>query len=437
MKKIILISIVTSGILFGADVNNLKIDQHNEVDRTKINAATIKQGETRIMGDAQVNNLTIRQKANGNEIEDSVINSTDVLDFSSKEFQEGEYYDRKRDDTLISQGRTILIDGKVENVEIDSDSQIMNGTTINAAIGNSVKIDQGLTVVEGHGQQLTNAKITSDNQILNSNIEGQGEGSTSIKQANFILEEEGAPSVARDIKVDSTNIIDGAIIGHANIKQSYTEVEDGGIFYDSNLKQHNSIIGETEIKKFSEISQGTTSIESSKASIQQEVTNLIADVQGESSSAVASEIKQADIEVEGNSDVTLVYKNHTNSIRNVDLQDSSIRQDITAINNESKVDNFRQQADNTVVSSNLDGSEINQNLLSVDNATLSGDTASVSLQTNLVSDTNLMDSYVSQADIKIINSKVEALSVSEDNELKDSDLYNTYLTQGHLIISGL
>jgi hypothetical protein len=438
MKKIIVMSITVSALLFGASVDKLTLDLENTVSKSKINAATISQGETNILGDANVEDLTISKKQEGNIIYDTLVNSTDNTDFRSIEFEELGYYDRERDDTIISQGRTLIIDGKVSNVKIDSDSIINRGTSINSALGNSVKIDQGLTLIEGAGQKLINAKISSENFISNVEIEGDGTGETHIKQGNFIMENDGAASTAINITLKSINNIEGGKVGHANIKQAVTELEKGGVLHDTNLHQTNIIAGETEIKDFSEVSQATTEVEEySVASIQQEVYNVITDVEGESSSAQDSKIQQADIHIEGDSRVSLTFEEHRNAITSVQLEDSSITQDTTNIKDHSIVENFRQRASNDVHKSNLKDSMIKQNNVFVQDSLLWGDDALVSVQENLVADSTLTDSYISQADVMIIESKVLGLTVSEQNTVYSSELNNATLTQGKLLISGL
>lgn len=438
MKKIIVMSITVSALLFGANVSNLTLDLENKVSKSKINAATISQGDTHIVGDSTVHSLSISKQDEGNLIHDTVINSTDNMDFRSIEFEELGYYDRERDDTLVSQGRTIIIDGKISNVKIDSDSIINGGTSINAALGNSVQIDQGFTLIEGSGQKLINAKINSDNLISNVEIEGDGTGETKIMQGNFIMKDDGAASTAVDISLHSKSAIEGGKIGHANIKQSVTELETGGVLYNTSLNQNNLISGETEIKNFSEISQATTEVEEySVASIEQDVYNVITDVEGESSSATDSKIQQADIYIEGDSRVSLTYEEHMNDIRSVQLEDSTITQDTTNVKDNSIVQNFRQKADNTVRQSDLKDSVIKQNNVLVSDSVLSGENALLSIQENRVQDSTLTDSYVSQADVMIIESEVLGLTVSEKNSLYTSELNNATLTQGKLLISGL
>jgi hypothetical protein len=433
MKKLIVMSMVASSILFAANVDGLKINQENEVERTEMNSAQVSQGETKILEDADVLDLSIKEKDDGNLIDDAIINADGMVDVTDPGFDD-EPYNRKNRDTIITQGKTIIVDGKVDDVKINSDSTITDAT-ITSFGKDSLEIDQGFTLVEGHGQQLTDAKITSDNTISNVEIEGGNRDGTKIKQANFLMLDEGDASKADDIEIDTTNVIDGGKIGQADIKQAVTQLTDGAVAENFNVKQHNNIEGDTEIQDYSEISQGVTTINDATISkLDQTVTNIIADVKGDSSLAVDSKIKQADINVQDDSDVALVYLDHTNTIRNAELQDSTITQDTLLAVDDSVVRNFKQQANNSVVNVTAEDSSIKQNALLISNSTLDGRDSSVSIQNNEIKDSHLLDSRLSQASILIKDSDVIDLSVSEDNKVHDSSLRNAVLTQGRLVI---
>ncbi|CAA6814305.1 MAG: Unknown protein [uncultured Sulfurovum sp.] len=438
MKKLIVTSIATSMILFAANVDGLDMDQENRVQDSKINAAIIMQGKTEIWGEADVTGLTVKSKDRGNIIEHSIINGAANLDFQSNEFMNSEYYDRELDDSIVTQGRTKVINGKVNNVSIDSDSVINDETTINAATGNSVTIDQGFTLVDGYGQELTDAHIKSDNRISNVDIEGESVGSTTIRQANFKMINEGAASSAKNINIDSTNVIEGGKIGHAIIKQASTELKNGAIAENFDLVQENIISGDTEIKEFSEVSQGVIKVDNSKiSSLEQSVQNIISDVQGDSSSAVDSKIVQSEIDVQNNSDLSLTQLAHTNIIRSSELVDSTITQDTILVTDNSVVQNFTQEADSLVHHVEAENSEILQNAMVVINSTIDSRNASTSKQNNIVSDTDLTDARVGQAMVYVKDSQVMDLMVSEENVVTDSSLHNAYVTQGELLISSL
>jgi hypothetical protein len=438
MKKIGLLSVIVSAALFGANVNKLNMDQENTIDESKVNAAIIMQGATEIRGYANVEKLELSNKDRGNVIENTIINGAANLDFDSSEFLDSEYYDRELDDSIVTQGRTRIINGDVKNVKIDSDNTIDDHTTINAALGNSVAIDQGFTLVEGHGQQLTNTHMTTDNRISNVEIEGDSVGSTVVQQGNFIMKDYGAGSTGDDIRINSTSAIEGGRIGHAKIQQSVTQLQNGALAEQLDLTQSNLISGETEIRDFSEISQSVVNVDDAKlSSLQQTVHNTIADVQGDSSSTVDSKIVQSKVDIQSDSRVAIVQLEHENIIRNAELVDSSIIQDSTLVKNNSFMNHFTQQADSLVQNAELDRSKVLQNVMTVDNSTLDSMTASTSIQNNIVSKTDLVDSHLSQAMVQIKDSAVIDLTVSEDNTVNNSSINNACITQGHLVISSL
>jgi|GEM_PF-3278272 len=433
MKKLIIMSMVASSILLASNVDGLKIDQENAVERTQLNSVKISQGETEILENADVSDLSIGKKDEGNLIDDTLINTTGAVDVAHPTFDDEPYNINNRK-TMITQGRTTVVDGKMDTAKIESDSTIDNAT-IQAFGLDTLEIDQGFTLVQGDGQELTDAKITSDNTIANVDIEGGYGRGTKIKQGNFLMLDEGDASEADDINIDTTNIIDGGKIGQADIKQAVTQLTEGAVAENFDVLQHNTIEGDTEIKDFAEISQGVTSIKNAKISkLEQNVNNVISDVTGDSSSAVDSKIKQADIYVRDNSDISLVYDSHTNTMRNTDLVDSTVTQDTVYAADGSIVRNFTQQADNSVVNVTADNSTIKQNALLINNSTLDGRESSVSKQNNEVRGSDLVDSYLAQASINIKDSKVIDLSVSEDNRVDDSSFRNAILTQGRLAV---
>lgn len=431
MKKLILISIVASSVLFASNVDELKIVQENEVERTEMNSAKVSQGET-ILVDADIDNLKIKEKKDGNAIKDTLINTDGAVDVTDPGFDETPYNHHKRD-TVITQGRTIVIDGEVKDAKINSDSTI-DDSTITAFGHDSLAIDQGFTLVEGAGQELKDAKIKSDNTISDVEIEGGGQGGTKIKQANFLMLDEGGASEATDIKINTRNLITGGTIGQADIKQAVTELTDGAVAKKLDVEQHNIIRGNTEIQNYSEISQGVTSVDNATISkLDQKVTNVIADVEGSSSAAVDSKIKQADINVKSGSDVALVYEDHTNVIRDVQVEDSTLKQDTLLAKNDSYIRDFKQKADNSVIDVRAVDSKISQNSLRMSDATLDG-SPSVSLQKNVIKDSHLLNSRLAQASISIKESMVTDLVVSEKNRVHDSSFRNAVLTQGRLVI---
>jgi len=438
MKKIGLLSVIVSAALFGANVNSLNMDQENTIDNSKINAAIIMQGTTEIQGNANVEKLELTNKDRGNVIENTIVNGAANLDFDSSEFMDSEYYDRELDDSIVTQGRTRIINGNVKNVKIDSDNTINDHTTINAALGNSVAIDQGLTLVEGHGQQLTNTHMVTDNRISNVDIEGDSVGSTVVQQGNFIMRDYGAGSTGDDIKINSTSVIEGGKIGHAQIKQSVTELQNGAIAEQLNLTQSNVINGETEIKDFSEISQSVVNVDNALLSaLEQNVHNTITDVEGSSSSVVDSKIIQSKVDIQSDSKVNIVQLEHENIIKNTQLVDSSIIQDSLLATNNSFIYPFTQQADSLVQNTELENSEILQNVMVVDNSTINSMTASTSIQNNEVTNTDVTDALVTQAMVVINDSSVRDLTVSEDNLVRNSSVNNAYVSQGNLVISSL
>lgn len=438
MKKLIVTSIVTSAMLFAANVDGLDMSQENTISNTKINAAIVTQGKTEIWGQAEVEGLKITNKDKGNVIDDTLINGAANLDFTSKRFEYSEYYDRELDDSVVTQGSTKIINGKVSNLKIDSDSVINEGTTINTPVGNSVTIDQGFTLVSGISQELSDANIKSDNRISSVDIQGEGVGSTVITQAKFEMMDAGAGSSATKVNLDTTNVIEGGHIGRAKIKQAYTGLSNGAVVEDLTLVQENTISGESEIKDFSEISQGVVTVNNSKLTgLEQNVQNIITDVEGESSSAVDSSIVQSRIDVMGNSDVSLVQLPHTNTIQNTQLLDSSVKQDTVLANANSVIKNFSQESDSTIDGVVAENSTIVQNTTDVIHGTIDSRNASTSKQNNLVQNTDVTDAYLGQAMTLVRHSEVMDLTVSQENEVSDSSLHNSYVTQGELIVSNI
>ena len=276
MKKTIIISLVISSLLMGANtVDNLTIEQENRISSSStINNATVHQGKSEIIGSSDVDKVSILQK--GSE-DGNVIDNSDIIGSDTEK-------------TIVYQGLTHIKNSKVENIELESINKIMNVNAIHDA--------------------------------------------TTIKQGNFIINDSNATdSSGVDVDIDSLNRIKGSSvtsnmdINASDIQQAVTLITNGAKVDGLALQYKNEII-ESDLDSV-EIYQGTLDVNSS------EVHELYVESSDgddksiqliNSTNVTGGSIHQNSIYVSNNAHVNIMKVYTTNKIENSTLTNSNISQ---------------------------------------------------------------------------------------------------------------
>lgn len=422
MKKTIAISIITSAMLFGATVTNLSTDQVNQVTGSTLDDVTLDQGKTAISGSANVDTLTITQRgATAAETGNSVTNLTINGNTSST--------------TLVSQGTTDVSNSTVHNVTIDSDS-IINGGSVSGA----GELTQGKTAVGG-GSTLENVGIESTNTINNAAISASG-------SSEGFLVTQGTLSVSGDanasdatanlIDLSSTNIIDdGVSIADSRVEQALTQIDGSGTTASGlNLLQENTLNGTGVITNGSIVLQAVTKIDTGADvhGLKTNVKNNMNSLNSDNSTVVQNHINIHTDSVVTDMDISTGGTNH-NTISNVSATDSTITQNTYNITNGSNINGITAVHDNIISNSTFNGAHIGQDLVDINNSTLTAPVAFNS--TNSITNMNVVgaNNEIHQAVTVINNATVTAPTLTSNNSISGVDLDNTEISQSSVSIA--
>ena len=396
MKKIIILSIIASSMIFATNVDNIDDDIINKINNnTHVNSnSLIYQGTIDIDRDgssSDVTNLTIKEANSpidsgvGNEITGSTI------DFST-----------------IGQGAVIIDNSKINNLGLETYNLVENST-----INNNSLIHQGMFV-------------SSDSNA--------------------------SDSVADDVNIESRNTIQSGSVGVASsvsnsrVSQSYTELKNGADVKNLKLDQVNTIVNST-IGGDSNVSQADTIIDNSivdnlSTKFGTAIGHNFNDI-GHSNIDTTSKVTQNYTQITNGSNVKNIENGgNLNQISQVNSSNSNIAQNSLMIDN-SSLENFKQQKDNQAYGLTVTGSRISQSVVSIANSADVKNISSDTTSTNKIHSSTIAGSIVSQNDIDIDNSIVDGLHSIQTNTIdattangsSDSNITNSHIKQGKFLIA--
>ncbi len=209
MKKIILISMIASGMLLAETVNELTTNINNNINNglsAGINNANVSQGHTIVSGDSDIDTLNITQTVNE-------INSVAI------------------DSATVNQGLTEINDGSVSDTSLTStniikDSAVRTGATVN----------QASTIVNG-GAELEDTTVTSTNTLM-----GIVENDADVSQATLELNGDNT-ELNNDSELTSTNSII-ANIDASEVHQARVRVGGGYTVSTLLMSEVNALTGD-------------------------------------------------------------------------------------------------------------------------------------------------------------------------------------------------
>jgi len=427
MTKTIVISIVTSAMLFGATVNDLTTDQVNKVENSaNIDNATINQGKVDINGGTTSVNSYYHGGATGdgsntNTIKGTVINGAEGSDGSVK----------------VDQGGLTISGGAVvSNSQDHSENTITNGTIDSTSTSGGVAVKQG--DIDINGGEYSNMDIHSINNITGANIQANGEGSTLVTQATLTVSDANVSDSAEATNVDltSTNTIEGGgLISNSTVKQSDTVITgSSSVVSGLNVNQTNIINTGEAIKNGSTVTQATTKInDSTFTEFTETVTNTMTNV-----AADGSTLKQNDITVTGGSHVS-GFTNNTNGDHGNTMDDvtatngATLTQNTTTIDS-STVDDMTSTQENYMKEITANGSyNVKQGDISLTNAVIDGnlevDYHNEMERVDMIGAGSVSQGTLTIGDSNATGTVAESIDIKSVNKLTDTDLENTNVAQ--------
>jgi hypothetical protein len=423
MRKTIVISIVTSAMLFGANVTELSTDQVNKTQNSTISNATVDQGKTEITGvGTTVNDLTIIEKGDdgttGNLIDNVNISGT----------TEGEELLLN-----VNQGGTSVSgDATVENVTINSDSTINNGGDIQGA----GEVSQGKTSVGG-GSSLKNVEIHSTNSINNPNI--TGELHVLVTQGTLEVDNNATAddnAEADNVDITSNNSIgSGVVISDSTVRQSYTSIDGAGTTVSGlNINQTNTLNGEGEISNGSNTLQGVTKIDTGAdvTGLTTNVTNTIDNFNSDKSTTAQNYINIHSDSTVQNMSVTTNGTNN-NTITNTTENNSTVAQNTINITNNSNLNGLTTSHNNIISDSTINNGVVQQDVIDLNNTSGSFTTNSTNTINNVT--VNSLDNQINQAVIVSNDSTLNSTSITSTNNIDSVNLNNGKIAQNYVSIN--
>jgi len=440
MKRTVLISIIASTVIFGADIKDVKVEQSNKVQSSRIGNTTliqgqtdikdtsvvdtlnitqenktinsaiknanVTQGQTDIKGSSSVNNLTINQKENGNVIDGLFTDNTSLNDLN------------------ISQGKTLVEEATVRDVTVDSDS------FLRADVDGAGLISQGTLSVTDNAI-LVNTDIKSNNVINKTDIEN-----STLKQAFVDINGQGTTVSKLDVNQENT-INDGSAINsttlQGNIKVNVSadigdpnDVEISGLKVESVNKMdgyssENSKTSQNSINltRFSKIRN--TTINS---------TNKISDTEATNNSQITQNTYNII-----SSTVDGLETTHTNTIINSTIDDTNVTQDLIEFRDVRINQNNTFESENTINGLTANSSKGVYQAVNVirtkDNSgnSLGVDTyitgADIKSKNNIENIGLGNDSEVAQNYVSIVGSRINStLKIDNENDFSNSDIKN-------------
>ena len=209
MKKIILLSMIASGMLLASSVTNLTTNIDNEISNGSsaglmITDANISQGHTIVSGDSDINGLYITETAN--TITDTTVSSA-----------------------TVTQGLTDINSGTVNNSSLTSTNTISG-----SAITTEATVNQGSTIVND-GAELEDTEVISENVLM-----GIVENGSKVSQATLELNGEGTELDGKSI-IKTTNTI-VANIDDSEVHQARVRIGGGYKVSALNISETNNLL---------------------------------------------------------------------------------------------------------------------------------------------------------------------------------------------------
>ena len=241
MKKIILISMITSGMLLASSVTDLTTNVENEILNgvaPVINNSNVSQGHTVVSGDSTINNVQITQIKNSiseTGIDSATVNQglTQVNNGTLTKSTLDSTSDIKdssiTSESVVRQASTVVSNGTIQNVGLSS-----TNTIVEASVTGSSTLDQGVTIVND-GAELEDTKVTSTNGLA-----GIVENSSNVSQATVELNGQGS-SLDGDSILTTTNTII-ANIDKSEVHQARVRVGGGYKVSTLIMKETNNLI---------------------------------------------------------------------------------------------------------------------------------------------------------------------------------------------------
>jgi hypothetical protein len=219
MKKIILLSMITSGMLLASTINGLTTTTTNTIgpNNSAITNSDVSQGHTIVSGDSTINQLTIKQKAN--LIDGSTItNST------------------------VNQGLTHINNGKVlGGSKLNSKSEMTNSNVKKSTV------NQATTIVNGDAK-LIGTKLISINKMIGTDVLNESNVSQSTLELNSEAE-------LRQSTLKATNTIGlGSDIYASRVHQARVRIGGGYIVTNLHMTEINNLTA--NVKGGSSVIQG-------------------------------------------------------------------------------------------------------------------------------------------------------------------------------------
>ncbi len=436
MKNIMLLSIVTTSFIFGANiVNDLTIDQKNKaISSTLNNSSTVSQGETIIKNNSNIDNVSILQRDGteaGNLIENSTLNNTGLY-----------------------QGLTHIKNSTLHNTNLESNNIVKNVNVDSSFVEQGIlKISEESNVTGtsgsssgmGIGSSGDNLKITQANSLKD----------TDIKNNSFLLQGKtliyNGADVSNTFKLNQTNSIKRASangtndINSSELIQGLTTIIGGTT---SNIEQTIENVMEDITVDGSHISQSTIKLNNSDVSnINNDASSSIDDKNRVSyvTARNNSDIDQSNINID-TSHINALYINDRNGveennwIHTVTVDSSNIKQsDINVTNNSDIVnityttDTSAENATNLVYSSTFfNNSKINQDITEINGGELTYNTLN---RANAINNLTSDNSILKQFNIKVTNSTLDNSNLSQQGLMYNLNTTNANLSQGNTIIT--
>jgi len=226
MKKIILLSMIASGMLLASTVTDLTTNVDNEINNgisPVINNSNVSQGHTIVSGDSSINDLGITQTAN--KITDTGIDSS-TLNQGLTHINNGDVSKSTLESTNSIEGSSVTMDSTVNQAS----TKIYNGTVTNikskstnaileSSITDSSTLSQASTIVNG-GAELEDTTVTSNNGLVGIITHG-----ANVSQATLELNGEGT-ELDGDSVIDTENTI-VANVDASEVHQSRVRIGGG------------------------------------------------------------------------------------------------------------------------------------------------------------------------------------------------------------------
>ncbi|SFV70092.1 Autotransporter adhesin [hydrothermal vent metagenome] len=445
MKNIILLSVVATSFVLGANVvNDLEIDQINKVHSNSSfsNGATVSQGQTDIQNNSNVNDVSILQRdgANaGNLIENTTISGTNSelhQGLTSIDNSRLDYADLESDNTVrrveVTSGKSTITQG---NLIIGGDSNI------SGSAGSTGGGFGGIGGSTGENLEITQINLLEDTSIKNSNIH---QGHTVINS--------GA-EVSKTFKLNQNNSITlldatGNDINASTLTQGITNIS-GGITSDieqniRNIMEDITVDGSTIKQSSINFSNSTVSnINNNNNEGNPDDRNRVTKTEALNDST----IKQSSINLD-ESTIDGLYKqetdglNENNWIHTVTVDDSTVKQSTLNAINDSHVTNVTYKkesmseiysAPNLVYNSDaLNNSNFLQDVSELNYGDIEDTTFN---RGNSINTVNADNSTVKQFNITVNNSALRSSNLRASSITGGVNLTNANLSQGSTIIT--